>query len=158
MTLPGETVQAYLDAAARCGAVVTGTTDTFTIDHTADCHAPRACEHDDQVVTYRPQQPGEPDIIPTTAQRIPTGQAPLPAPGTAPTYEEALAAGDKIGAAHAFDPQLMALFCAYNLQTVVGAVAPKLVWEGTHKYRLTTKQLVNLCATDVFAVSDLMWE
>lgn len=52
--LAGGIVQEYLGDAARCAAVVTGTQDGFTIDHTADCHASRACEHDGQVLTYRP--------------------------------------------------------------------------------------------------------
>lgn len=73
------------------------------------------------------------------------------------TYEDALAAAKEIGARRAPDPQLMALFCDANLQTLVGAVSPQLVWEGAQKRGLSTKQLAALCATDVMAVSDLMW-
>lgn len=73
------------------------------------------------------------------------------------TYREALAAAKKIGASRATDPHLMALFCAGPLQTLVGAVSPKLVWEGAQKRGLSTKDLAALCNTDVFAVSDLQW-
>ncbi|MFE0207021.1 hypothetical protein [Streptomyces sp. NPDC058985] len=75
-----------------------------------------------------------------------------------PTYEAALAAGREIGARRADNAALMALFCDGPLQTLVGAVSPKLVWEGAQAKNLTTKALGKLCLTDVMAVSDLQWE
>ncbi|MDX2800111.1 hypothetical protein [Streptomyces scabiei] len=75
-----------------------------------------------------------------------------------PSYEAALAAGRAIGARRADDSALMALFCADPLQTLVGAVSPELVWEGAQAKRLTTRQLAELAASDVMAVSNLQWE
>lgn len=72
-------------------------------------------------------------------------------------YEQTLAAARKVGAKHADDPQLMALFCADTIQYAAGAVSGQLVWEGAQKRGLTTKQLVALCATDVMAVDALQW-
>ena len=73
------------------------------------------------------------------------------------SYAKALARGKQIGARRAKDAELMALFCAGPLQTLVGAVSPQLVWEGAQKKRLTTRKLTALCATNVMAVSDLQW-
>lgn len=148
-THSGAVAQNHLDDAARCAAVITGTSDGFTIDHTAVQHHSRACEHDGQVVIYRPLSDGGP-VAPGVA-------APRPRAEPAMAYEEALAAGRVTGAGRVPDSQLMALFCADTLQTVVGAVAPRLVWEGARKRGMSTKQLAILCATDVIAVSDLMW-
>ncbi|MFI0901804.1 hypothetical protein [Streptomyces sp. NPDC020983] len=76
----------------------------------------------------------------------------------AATYEEALAAAKKAGTARADDAPLMASFCAGPLQTLVGAVAPKLVWEGAQRKGMTTAELAALCNADPAAVSELMWE
>ncbi|TJZ97445.1 hypothetical protein [Actinacidiphila oryziradicis] len=151
-TRPGRIVQAYLDDAARCGAVVTGTTVAFTVNHTADCHASRACEHDDQVVTYRPQQTGEPDLNLNPADSADDTDIPLTR-----TYEDALTQAQTVGAAHADDAGLMALFCENNLQILVGAVAPQLVWEGAQRKGMTALQLARLAGKDPIAVGKLMW-
>lgn len=82
---------------------------------------------------------------------------PATAPVAYPTYQEALTAGRKIGAAHADDNALMALFCAGPLQRLAGAVSPELVWDGAQKKNLTTRQLATLANSDVMAVSDLQW-
>jgi hypothetical protein len=73
------------------------------------------------------------------------------------TYEEALAEAARKGVSHCTDPALMATICRDALPITIGAIAPQLVWEGAQKQGLTTKQLVDLAAKDVFAVSDLMW-
>jgi len=151
-TRPGTIVQAYLNDAARCGTVVTGTTAAFTIDHTADCHASRACDHDDQVVTYRPQRSGEPDLNLDPADSADDTDIPL-----TQTYEDALAKAETVGASHADDAGLMALFCENNLQIIVGAVAPKLVWEGAQRRGMTARELARLAGTDPIAVGELMW-
>jgi hypothetical protein len=73
------------------------------------------------------------------------------------TYQEALAEAARVGTSRCTDPALMATICKNVLPITVGAIAPQLVWEGAQKQGLTTKQLVDLAAKDVFAVSDLMW-
>lgn len=76
---------------------------------------------------------------------------------TYPTYQAALTVGQNIGAAHADDNAVMALFCAGPLQHLVGAVSPELVWDGAQKQHLTTRQLATLANSDVMAVSSLQW-
>lgn len=83
LTETGATVQLYLDAAARCAAAITGTSDAFTIDHNNEWHLGRVCEHDGHAVTYRPQSEDEPNVVPASLQRIPTDRAPLPETGPA---------------------------------------------------------------------------
>lgn len=63
--------------------------------------------------------------------------------GTA--YARALLAGDKAGAAHATDAQLMAGFCEDSLQILMGAFSPRLVWEGAQREGMTALQLAKLC-------------
>jgi hypothetical protein len=72
------------------------------------------------------------------------------------TYDDALARYRKIGASKADDAALMAAFCEHDLQILVGAVSPRLVWSGAQKQQLRTKQLAAM-TTDPLAVSDLMW-
>jgi hypothetical protein len=73
------------------------------------------------------------------------------------TYADTLAAARRVGAAHANDAQLMALFCDANIQMLCGAVSPKLVWEGAQHKGLTTNELMSL-TRDPFAIADLQWE
>lgn len=72
-------------------------------------------------------------------------------------FDTALERYGQVGASRAADDELMAAFCKYNLQRIVGAVSPKLVWEGARKKGLSTKELAHLAGTDVMAVSDLQW-
>lgn len=73
-------------------------------------------------------------------------------------FAEALKAGRKVGAAHATDAQLMAMFCYDTLMILVGAVSPQLVWEGAQREGLTTRQLLVLCHDrNMAAIDDLMW-
>ncbi|MFF1343757.1 hypothetical protein ACFVYT_39000 [Streptomyces sp. NPDC058290] len=72
------------------------------------------------------------------------------------TYEEALAESRAVGASNASDSVLMAMFCESTLQTLVGAVSPKLVWMGAQKKEISTKELAALCS-DPMAVDALMW-
>ncbi|MGW1870920.1 hypothetical protein ACWCPS_35945 [Streptomyces mauvecolor] len=86
--------------------------------------------------------------------------APAPEPDLAPlpmTWEQALAEATERGVARCSDPALMASLCDGPLQTLVGAVAPQLVWEGAQKSGLTSKDLARLCNTDPIAVGELMW-
>lgn len=90
--------------------------------------------------------------------RTPTEPVPQPELKPLPmTWEQALAEAKEIGVRRCSNPALMASFCDGALQTVIGAVAPQLVWEGAQKKGLTAKELLHLCNTDVMAVSDLMW-
>jgi hypothetical protein len=72
-------------------------------------------------------------------------------------FDEALERYRNVGASRAADDELMAAFCKYNLPHIVGAVSPKLVWEGARKRGLSTKELAAMAATDVMGVSDLQW-
>lgn len=76
---------------------------------------------------------------------------------TGNTYESALATGRKLGAGACNDSAAMALFCASPLQTLVGAVSPKLVWEGAQASGLTLLELGRMCTANPAAVEDLMW-
>lgn len=60
-------------------------------------------------------------------------------------YAKALLAGDKAGAVHATDPQLMAGFCEDTLMILMGAFSPRLVWEGAQREGMTTMELAKLC-------------
>lgn len=73
------------------------------------------------------------------------------------TYQEALTAARKVGAAQASDEGVMAQFCDSSLQLLVGAVSPRLVWEGARKRGLTALQLARLASSNPVAVHDLMW-
>lgn len=73
------------------------------------------------------------------------------------TYEQALTEAQTAGAVHAGDAQLMAMFCHNNLQTLIGAVSPRLVWEGAQKRGLSMDDLARMCADEPGAVADLMW-
>jgi len=73
-------------------------------------------------------------------------------------YAGVLIAAEKVGAAQATDPQLMALFCEYDLQILVGTYSPRLVWEGAQKAGLITLQLNELCARkDLRTLDDLQF-
>lgn len=73
------------------------------------------------------------------------------------SYETTLKAAKTVGASRANDVQLMALFCDGPLQTVCGAVAPSLVFDGAQTKGLSSKELAELASTDPMAVADLMW-
>ncbi len=73
------------------------------------------------------------------------------------TWEQALAEAKDRSISGASDPGLMAALCDGTLQTIVGAVSPRLVWEGAQKRGLTTTQLAALAYGDPIAVSDLQW-
>ncbi|MFJ8563069.1 hypothetical protein ACIRD0_37550 [Streptomyces microflavus] len=72
------------------------------------------------------------------------------------TYEEALKASES-GVAHAADHAFMASFCAGTLQTLCGAVSPKLVWEGAQARGLSTTELAEMCSTRPHEVAGLQW-
>ncbi|MFF9922597.1 hypothetical protein ACF1HG_34350 [Streptomyces globisporus] len=73
------------------------------------------------------------------------------------TYEEALQQSKSAGAAHATDPALMATFCEGALQTLCGAVSPKLVWTGAQARGMSTTDLAAMCASSPQEVADLQW-
>ncbi len=73
-------------------------------------------------------------------------------------YQAALRRGRKVGASKAEDADLMAMFCESDIQLLVGAVSPQLVWEGAMKKGLTSSELAALASTNPGAVADLMWD
>ena len=74
------------------------------------------------------------------------------------TYADTLKAARKVGASKASDAQVMALLCDGTLQILCGAgLSPKMVFDGAQSKGMTSKELLKLMSTDVFAVSDLMW-
>ncbi len=72
-------------------------------------------------------------------------------------YTDALARAKKMGVSHCDDAAFMATFCANVLQHLVGAVSPKLVWNGAQSKGLTTVALTRLAHDDIMAVADLQW-
>lgn len=72
-------------------------------------------------------------------------------------YETTLARAKKIGAANADNDESIALFCHGPLQTLCGAVSPKLVFEGAVKTGLDYREFGRLASTSPTAISDLMW-
>lgn len=73
------------------------------------------------------------------------------------TYQEALAAANRVGSANATDAGVMAQFCATSLQLLVGAASPQLVWEGAQAKSMTALELCELATKNPAAVHDLMW-
>jgi hypothetical protein len=49
------------------------------------------------------------------------------------------------------------MFCESSLQILVGAVSPKLVWEGAQAKGLTTRDLAKLAHEGWRGVDDLQW-
>ncbi|MEV7684047.1 hypothetical protein AB0O64_36760 [Streptomyces sp. NPDC088341] len=93
-------------------------------------------------------------VINPTTDETPAQPDPAPLPMS---YAQALAEAEQHSVSKCSDPALMASLCDGPLQTLVGAVAPQLVWEGAQKKGLTSKELLHLCHTDPLAVSELMW-
>jgi hypothetical protein len=73
------------------------------------------------------------------------------------TYEGALEEARKVGVGVCSDQAAMAAFCDSLIQTLCGAVSPKLVWEGAVKSGMTGIELARLAHKDPGAVSELMW-
>lgn len=72
-------------------------------------------------------------------------------------YEQALMEAERTGLAHCGDAAAMAAYCETSLQLVVGAVSPRLVWEGAQKYGLTYRDLIEWCVDTPLKVVDLQW-
>ena len=74
------------------------------------------------------------------------------------TYETTLAEAKKVGAAHASNEGLIALFCdSPNLQQLCGAVSAKLVFDGAQTKGLSYREFAHLASEDPQAVESLMW-
>lgn len=73
------------------------------------------------------------------------------------TYEAALARAKRDGISHCDDVALMASFLSGSAQTLIGAVSPKLVWEGAQAKGMTTKELTQLIHLDPLQAAELMW-
>lgn len=72
-----------------------------------------------------------------------------------PTYEQALAAARRVGAAHADDAGQIAGLCDSTVQILCGAVAPRLVYDGAIKKGLTAVEFSRLLADDCAAIEAL---
>lgn len=72
------------------------------------------------------------------------------------SYHDALDRYASTGASRADDVALMAAFCAHDIQVLVGAVSPQLVWEGAQKRGLSTRQLAALTANPL-DIAELQW-
>jgi hypothetical protein len=73
-------------------------------------------------------------------------------------YATELTAGRRAGSANATDAQAMALFCEDVMPLMVGALSPRLVWEGAQKAGLTGLQLHEMChRRDLAALDDLQF-
>jgi hypothetical protein len=72
-------------------------------------------------------------------------------------YREALKRGRKTGVSKAGTAESIAMFCESNVQILVGAVSPELVWTGAMAKRLTFLEFGRMCGSDPGAVEDLQW-
>lgn len=86
-----------------------------------------------------------------------TAGAPGSQPNATGPFLAAYKRYERVGAANVSDAELMAGFCAYSLQTLVGAVSPQLVWESAQHLGMTAIGLADLCTRKPRAAADLMW-
>lgn len=94
------------------------------------------------------------DDVTVTTETVP---APEPGPSIDPgAYEAALKRAKDKGVGRCDDAAAMAAFCDANIQLLVGAVSPQLVWEGAQKKGLTLLELGRM-VRDPMAIDDLMW-
>lgn len=75
----------------------------------------------------------------------------------ADAYTAALARAKKAGTSKAADGDFMAQCCKNLIPVLVGAVSPKLVWEGAMLKGVTSSELMRMCHTDPSAVAELQW-
>ncbi len=73
------------------------------------------------------------------------------------TYKEALAEARIMGASRCSDQAHMAGLCESTAQLLLGAVSPKLIWEGAMARGLSALELATLIHQDQDAARDLMW-
>jgi hypothetical protein len=73
------------------------------------------------------------------------------------TYEQALTEAATKGTSQCSDAAAIAQLCDGTIQLLIGAVSPRLVWEGAQKKGLTYLEFGHLCGTDPRAVEALQW-
>ena len=71
-------------------------------------------------------------------------------------YEKALVRAKAQGVGKTDDAAAMAAFCASTIQTLLGAVSPKLIWDGAQASGLTLLDLGRLCSEEPTKAADLM--
>lgn len=76
---------------------------------------------------------------------------------TKDTYEAALERAEAQGISQCDDAAAVAAFCKTNLPLIVGAVSPKLVWQGAQVKGLTLLELGRLAGSDPMEVEALQW-
>jgi hypothetical protein len=74
------------------------------------------------------------------------------------TYAEALASGRKTGASRCTDQEATAMLLDGCAQILLGAVSPKLIWQGAMSRGMTQLEVAALIHDDPQAACDLMWE
>lgn len=70
-------------------------------------------------------------------------------------YAEALIHAHQAGFAHASEAEAMAGFCE-SLPLLVGAVSPRLIWEGAMAYRLEAQDLMKIAYDRDYAWLDVL--
>lgn len=75
--------------------------------------------------------------------------------GIMTTYEEALKEAKKTGLKNCSDHAAMAAWCENILPYVVGALSPRLVWEGAQKSGMSLKDLNNLAVHAPMSVVEM---
>lgn len=96
-------------------------------------------------------------ITPTPATTVDVPADPEPAPLPADAYDKALTEAAERGTSHCSNTALTASICDGPLPVLVGAVSPRLVWEGAQRRGMTAKQLLLLAHRDPMAIEALQW-
>lgn len=72
-------------------------------------------------------------------------------------YAQALASGRKTGASRCTDSEALAMLLEATAQILLGAVSPKLMWQGAMHRGLTQLQVAAMIRDDPEAARNLMW-
>jgi hypothetical protein len=73
-------------------------------------------------------------------------------------YAAALISGASTGMSRATDAEVMAAFCEHDLQLLVGAVSPRLVWEGAQARGMASRDLLRIVGKqDLDALDELQF-
>lgn len=72
-------------------------------------------------------------------------------------YHDCLREGREVGAAHADEPQLLAMLLDSTAQIMLGAVSPELIFNGAIAQELTADNIAHDMVNQPRAVEALMW-
>lgn len=73
------------------------------------------------------------------------------------TYDEALKEAKTAGVSRCSDQAFMASFLNGNARLLLGAVSPRLIWEGAVATGIGSKEMTRLVAAEPEKARDLMW-